>query len=416
MHCYDLFKLPALKSVELVAGSGGLSREIAWVYFADTVTLEESVRWVESGDLYISTGKNLNGDAGRFCDILPQLGDKKIAGILFNTGKYVSEIPVKIKKCADELSIPIFCLPWESKLVDMTKQLCNYIVTNERTSNQYSAFLQELLFNDKLEESRLAQLVLDTDFDFSRPCQIYYIRFCVPKNLKERIIRDPNFLIELQKQIHSLLQVQISAIPASIMITERNNNLILLADASESFHAVLLQVLTDAQDKLSEHFSGITVLAGAGRACTSPYDYKKSYAEAIKAADIAAADGRLSPIAYFEDCGLFSILTNVNNRNCLESFYLRVFRRILEYDKDNNANLYGTLMNLFDHAMNIQEVSDIMFLHKNTLKYRVNKIESLLGCSLHDPETIANITAAIKIGRLLGLQSPNIQSSEVKHA
>ena len=410
MHCYDLFKLPALKSLELAAGSGGLTREISWVYFSDTTALEESIKWVEPYNLYITTGKNLNGDIGRFCSILPLLNDKKIAGVLFNTGKYITELPSNLIKCANDLNVPIFCLPWESKLIDMTKQLCNFIVASEHTQNQHSAFLQELLFDEKIEEGRVSQMALSTGFDFSRPHQIYFLRFCIPEALKRRMNRDPNYLIELHQQMHSMLRLQISATNAPMMITERNNDLIFLADAVQPFHDVLLQSLNTVQDRLDKRYPGIRILGGAGRACTSPYDYRQSYSEAVNAADIAAADRRFSPIAYFEDSGLFSILTNVGSRLCLEAFFRRAFGRILEYDKDNNSNLFETLLNLFECSLNIQEVSEKMFLHKNTLKYRVNKIESLLGCSLHDPETIANIVTAVKIGRLLGLPMPERQN------
>ena len=406
MHCYDLFKLSSLKSMELVAGADGLSRRISWIYFADTVNLEDCIKWVDSCDLFVTTGKNLNGNMDEFCKIMPLLNKKGISGVLFNTGAFVFDIPENVKKCADDLMLPIFCLPWDNKLVDVTKQLCHYIISSEETHDQHSSFLSKLLFDDKIEESTLAQMILDIDFDFSHPYQIYYFHFYLPEEFKTRLTGEPNYLLNLNKYTYSLLQEQIAATHMSIMMTEHNGNLIVLAKATQSFFNLVSQAIKNAQDKLQHHYQGVRIVCGVGRSCTSPYDYRKSYSEAIKASEIAMADRRFTPIARFEEAGLFSLLTSVSSSYYLKTFYNKVLQRILEYDRDNGSDLFETMLNLLESSFSIQEVSSKMYLHKNTVKYRINKIESLLGHPLHDPETICDIVTAVKIGRLLDLPIP----------
>lgn len=389
--------------MELVAGSDGLSRRLSWIYFADTVNLEDCIKWVEPCDLFVTTGKNLNGNMEKFCTTMPLLDKKGVAGILFNTGAFVFDIPENVKKCADELMLPIFCLPWESKLADVTKQLCQYIITSDQAHDHHSSFLSKLLFDDKISESSLAQMILNMDFDFSHPCQIYYFHFYLPEELKSRLAGDPNYLINLNKHTYSLLQEQISETHMPIMMTEHSGNLIVLAQYTQSFFNFASQVAKNAQDELQQRYPNIWICCGAGRSYTSPYDYRKSYSEAIKASEIAMADRRFAPIARYEEAGLYSILTSVNSSNCLKTFYNQVLQRILEYDRDNGTDLFETMINLLESSFSIQEVASKMYLHKNTVKYRINKIESLLGHPLHDAETICDIETAIKIGRLLDL-------------
>ena len=52
---------------------------------------------------------------------------------------------------------------------------------------------------------------------------------------------------------------------------------------------------------------------------------------------------------------------------------------------------------------NLQETADLLYIHKNTLKYRIEKIESILGRSLKSSDAISDIVIAFKIGQLLSL-------------
>ena len=73
----------------------------------------------------------------------------------------------------------------------------------------------------------------------------------------------------------------------------------------------------------------------------------------------------------------------------------------LQYDQED---LFRTLATyLLDANMNLQQTGSLLFLHKNTIKYRLNKIKVILNCDLVQmPETFALYQAAA-LRRLLNL-------------
>lgn len=74
---------------------------------------------------------------------------------------------------------------------------------------------------------------------------------------------------------------------------------------------------------------------------------------------------------------------------------------IHEYDNAHDAHLYETLCMWLTCRCNQVQTAKALFLHRNTLLGRLEKLEKLLGVSLDDSDTIFQIQAAIKIERFL---------------
>ena len=52
---------------------------------------------------------------------------------------------------------------------------------------------------------------------------------------------------------------------------------------------------------------------------------------------------------------------------------------IIIYDKENSSDLMDTLFNLINNNNNVSKVADLMFLHRNTVSQRIDKIKQLTG-------------------------------------
>lgn len=67
---------------------------------------------------------------------------------------------------------------------------------------------------------------------------------------------------------------------------------------------------------------------------------------------------------------------------------LRTFRRLLEplvaYDRERNSDLLRTLSVFFDCGENASEAADRLFLHRNSVPYRLERIRELTGLDYRD--------------------------------
>jgi purine catabolism regulator len=67
---------------------------------------------------------------------------------------------------------------------------------------------------------------------------------------------------------------------------------------------------------------------------------------------------------------------------------LRPFRKLIEplkaHDRERNSNLVHTLEVFFAANANASEAADRLFLHRNSLLYRLERIQELTGLDLKD--------------------------------
>ena len=59
---------------------------------------------------------------------------------------------------------------------------------------------------------------------------------------------------------------------------------------------------------------------------------------------------------------------------------------LVEYDRERRSNLVKTLKAYFDSGTNASEAADRLFLHRNSVLYRLARVEKLTGLHLKDPE------------------------------
>lgn len=139
----------------------------------------------------------------------------------------------------------------------------------------------------------------------------------------------------------------------------------------------------------------IIVSKGIGRVYPLA-DLDKSYNEACLALKLSRLMEKSNFSQKFSDLGVFSLLFS-QETEAIKNYCLKSLGQILEYDEKNNSALLPTLRILLDTSVNWKQTADTLFIHVNTLYYRVEKIEKLLNVDLSKMETRTNLFIAIKV-------------------
>ena len=72
---------------------------------------------------------------------------------------------------------------------------------------------------------------------------------------------------------------------------------------------------------------------------------------------------------------------------------------IERYDRDNQTDLLNTLKVYLENDCNAQRCGRILFLHRNSLVYRVHRIQEISGCNLSDPTERAYLRISLLLRR-----------------
>lgn len=115
---------------------------------------------------------------------------------------------------------------------------------------------------------------------------------------------------------------------------------------------------------------------------------KSSFLQAQTAINISI---RQKKIVFEEDLKLELLYYELSDES-ISTFLSRTIKPILE-----DAELLDTLDIYFNDNGSLQEIADKLFIHKNTLKYRLSKIESLLSMQLSNRAHLAEIYTAYRL-------------------
>ncbi|MEN6478010.1 MAG: helix-turn-helix domain-containing protein [Anaerolineales bacterium] len=110
--------------------------------------------------------------------------------------------------------------------------------------------------------------------------------------------------------------------------------------------------------------------------------------------------GRQGPYCY-DDLGLYRLLSDLRDRAELQRFYQETLGDLLAYDIDHGTELVHTLQVLFDGNMNVSQTARALFVHRNTLSYRLQRITEISGYDLNDAETRLALQLALKLHQLI---------------
>ena len=93
---------------------------------------------------------------------------------------------------------------------------------------------------------------------------------------------------------------------------------------------------------------------------------------------------------------------------------MRPFRTLIErveaYDRRHNSDLIRTLRVFFAANANASEAADRLYLHRNSLPYRLSRIQDLTGLDLKDHRA----RLALQLG-LLAKDEEGNENDEVEH-
>jgi len=150
----------------------------------------------------------------------------------------------------------------------------------------------------------------------------------------------------------------------------------------------------------SAEFPNDPLAIGIGRAVDALIGLRDSYREARQALSMARRLAEPNPL-YFGELNVYRLLFQLEYSPELASFCQEIVGKLVEYDHAQGTDLIETLSAYFAHKGNLSQTAEALFVHRNTLLYRMERIREISGLDLDNPETRLSIQLALRAYRLL---------------
>ncbi|AOD20915.1 MULTISPECIES: helix-turn-helix domain-containing protein [Rhodococcus] len=143
---------------------------------------------------------------------------------------------------------------------------------------------------------------------------------------------------------------------------------------------------------------------GVSRASSSTDDLPVLYAQARTALEVGRKISGPWAVTHFDDLGVYRLLSLVEDTEELESFARETLKELTDGTAEAQ-DMCRTLEVLLATNINIAEAARQLHFHYNTLRYRVAKLEKILGPFTEQPELRLDLSLALKIIAMRGIDS-----------
>jgi purine catabolism regulator len=154
------------------------------------------------------------------------------------------------------------------------------------------------------------------------------------------------------------------------------------------------------QAEAARRLPGAMISVGVGRVQTDPLELRVSYREALRALEVGRRAGGAGRVCLFADLGVDRLLLSCPTAE-LEAFFSATLGPLLRYEGAHpGCELTRTLKVFLAADRNVAQTARELFVHYNTVKYRLERLESLLG-PFDVAERCLTLELATHVGRLL---------------
>lgn len=190
-----------------------------------------------------------------------------------------------------------------------------------------------------------------------------------------------------------------------ILYVDKSDRVLIIfgSEVIKSNSVIKLEVI-DFCEKLSveimKKFKADKFTIGIGRSYEGHLDLWKSLDQAKLIVESLSRKA-INKIMHYDDLGLYKILSFDGLQGELMEFCNDIIKPLIEYDKLNNSELIRTLKVYFECDGNMKKISEKMYMHYNTIIYRLHKIKDITGINLENGDSRLNLQIALKAMDLL---------------
>jgi PucR family transcriptional regulator, purine catabolism regulatory protein len=128
-----------------------------------------------------------------------------------------------------------------------------------------------------------------------------------------------------------------------------------------------------------------------------------AYQHARMALEFSRRSGSSTSVTSYESLGLYRLL-NMVPEDELEAFAEETLGPVLALEPEQRDDLLHTLGVLCANRMNVAESARALHYHYNTLRYRIRRLEKVLGPFTEDGQLELRIAVALQITAMLGMK------------
>jgi len=224
-----------------------------------------------------------------------------------------------------------------------------------------------------------------TDMELSKKADIYKL-----KNDVSRVVMLVKALDSSEVAISEIIINMFADSKKNFIIELDNCDVVVIVETNNTSEQDIVDMASSIIATIEEELL-IPVIVGIGSKVNNLKDITKSYNKASIACDIGGVFESEKNIFTYSKLGI-GLLINEVSKEHLQMF----LEQIVDIDTFSNLDdeIIKTIQQFFENSLNISETARKMYLHRNTLVYRIEKVQKQTGLDVRNFEEAILFKAA----------------------
>lgn len=369
--------------LSLRAGGNGFRNAVTWVHMIEDACI---IPYFHGSELAVTTCIKTASDPLWLNDLVRELKGRRAAGLVVNTGKYIFDIPREVLHYCDEQEFPLLTMPWEIHVTEMLQTFCTRIIQERSDSVLFDKALKDALFKRGSEEEY--REILSRYYDLNGKFTVILIHI---SRIDENIEKIQGIEYVFINRIRRFKTINEMASSKFGVLHHDNYQLIVANNMDRSQIPGLLQVILDVYEDAAR---ARALFIGVGIEVPGLSNISKSFQRARTAMRMAVY--RKAPYIHFEDMGFYKILFSVKDEDILSSYADEILAPI-EGDDTRHQGYMKLLQAYIQNDRSLERTAAALYLHRNTVNYRIQKMKMLLDSPLKTVEDLFPYQVALAI-------------------
>jgi hypothetical protein len=383
----NILELSSMSKMKLIAGGKGLDRVVTRPLVGHIDYSSE----VYGGELLFITGAGFRADEGTLKSLISESSFNNLAGIAFSVpNDFCPVIEQKVLDFADSLTFPLFQIPWDSILSEITKDMLGFIRGYENEDKTISTLMDTILSAREEEFDTVRTRMARMGFPGNCAYQAALVRLTKPQPAVPEDAKRKDYL-------HLFVRALVDSRYSGAITMSRLDEIVVFAPVAGG--KSVLNELAAIQDAVITRFPGIHLHIGVGKpVAVTGLGRSLAEAEAALKRPVEQKTAASSP-------GMFGLFYDALDFEEMESFCDRNIGKLIDYDKLNGSSLVRTIEVYFENKFNLSRTAKELRIHRNSLMYRLRRIDEILGRKLDDPYVLLDVVNSVYIKKAM-LQEP----------
>ena len=197
---------------------------------------------------------------------------------------------------------------------------------------------------------------------------------------------------------YNIIQSLVTDKAKDFVISISEQDIVVVKEVEDSTDAEQLEAYAHEMLTAATEMGGTKVLFGISSIVDNLKDLAKAYKEAKISLEVGKVFDIERPVMSYENLGIGRLIYQLPTTLC-EIFLQEVFKRGSLDSLDRETLM--TVQCFFENNLNVSETSRKLFVHRNTLVYRLEKIRKLTGLDLREFDHAVTFKVALMVKKYL---------------